>query len=447
VRKRHVGALAACVLLLLVVVSCGGDDDDGDKAAPKGSASTAPKNTTELPDVDQHFKASGPLTASAPGVTPKTIKLGYITSQTGIAASSFKGGDAGARARIELQNDQGGINGRKIELVTADDGGIGPLAAAKDLVENEKVFGVVDISAFVVSAAPYLNEQGIPVTGGAFDGPEWGQEPYTNMFTFGPPQYTPFDGKFYVYDNLPKFMKSQGVTKLATLGYSISQSSTQNLKSALQAAEPYDIEDCYGNYAVEFGQTSFPTESLAIQNAGCDGVLSAMVDSSDVGLSAGLKQAGIDAKQFYYTGFSQSVLDDEEASAALDGAYFPAAPNWVDPPPGVQKMVNALRKYAPSVKGIPSLGLWESYFATDLMIRGLEAAGENPTREAFIENLRKVDNYTGHGLYDDAPLDFTHFGTVDMFPKEACTDFVQLKDGEYVTAAKDVCGKLVETSS
>jgi branched-chain amino acid transport system substrate-binding protein len=241
-------------------------------------------------------------------------------------------------------------------------------------------------------------------------------------------------------------MKSQGVSKLATLGYSISQSSTQNLKSTLQAAKPLGIDDCYGNYAVGFGQTSFTTESLAIQNAGCDGVLSAMVDASDVGLSAGIKQAGIDAKQFYYTGFSQSVLDDQQASTALDGAYFPAAPNWVDPPPGIQMMLNALHKYAPDVKGIPSLGLWESYFATDLMIRGLEAAGQNPTRKDFVTNMRKVEKYDGHGLFAAAPISFTNFGTVDMFPKQACSDFVQLKDGEYVTAAKNVCGKLVETS-
>ena len=32
------------------------------------------------------------------------------------------------------------------------------------------------------------------------------------------------------------------------------------------------------------------------------------------------------------------------------------------------------------------------------MIKGLELAGKNPTRQAFISNLRKVGNYTAGGL-------------------------------------------------
>jgi branched-chain amino acid transport system substrate-binding protein len=433
-RLQTVGADGA-----LVLASCSADtNSESATASPTASATSA------LPDVDQHFAPTGPLTASAPGITATTIKIGYVTSQTGVAASSFKGGDVGARARIDLQNAQGGINGRQIELVAVDDGAIGAKAAAQQLVEQDGVFGVIDISAFVVAAAPYLNEQGVPVVGGAFDGPEWGQEPNSNMFTFGAPTYTPFDGKYYLYDNIAQFLKTAGVTKVATLGYGVSQSSAQNLKSTLQIADPFGIKPCYENYSVEFGQTSFTTEALAIQAAGCDGVISAMVDSSDVGLSASLAQAGVDAKTFYYTGFSQSVLDDPNATAALEGAYFPGTPNWTDPPEGIQKMLNAIKQTDPTLNGIPNLGLAQSYFGADVMIKGLEVAGENPTRQSFITNLRQVENYDGHGVLPGG-ISFTGFGTPAMFPPEACTDIVQMKDGKYVTAARNVCGKLVAT--
>jgi branched-chain amino acid transport system substrate-binding protein len=433
-------------LLAAVALLGAGCSEDSDSPDATGSTASAEATATGVPDVDQRFQATGPLTASAPGITASTIKLGYVTSQTGLAASSFKGGDAGAQARVDLQNAQGGINGRQIELVTADDGTQGAKAAAQDLVENQGVFGIVDVSAFVVAAAPYMNEQGVPVTGGGFDGPEWGQEPNRNMFTFTPPSNTPFDGKFYVYDNVAQFLKTLGVTKVGTLGYGVSQSSAQTLRSFLQAADPLDIDKCYENYSVEFGQTSFTTEGLAIQSNGCDGIVSAMVDSSGVGLSGALAQAGVAAKQFHFTGFSQGVLDDDNASAALDGAYFPATPNWADPPPAVQEMLNALEQYAPETEGIPNLGVWQSYAATDLMIKGLEVAGENPTRESFVTNLRQVDSYDMHGFFS-VPVSFTGFGTVDMFPEQACSDFVQLKDGKFVTAAKNVCGKLVTTTA
>ncbi len=399
-----------------------------------------------MPDVDQHFTATGPLTASAPGITATTIKIGFITSQTGIAASSFTGGDLGAKARIDLQNAQGGIDGRQIELVTADDGTIGPKAAAQQLVEKDGVFGVIDISAFVFAAAPYLQQKGVPVTGGGFDGPEWGQQPNTNMFSYTAPSYTPFDGKFYAYDTNARFLKSLGVTKVGTFAYGISQSAIQDNKSFLQTAAAQGITSCYENKAVGFGQTSFTTEALAMQQKACDGSVSAMVDASDVGLSAALKQAGVDAKQLYFTGYDQGVLDDSNASAALEGDYFPAAPNFTDPPLGTQQMLNTLAKYAPGVKGIPGLGVSAAYSATDIMLEGLAVAGENPTRASFITNLRKVSDYQGHGYFAPDGLSFTGFGTQAMFPKQSCNDFVKLENGKYVTVAKNVCGNLVATN-
>ena len=197
---------------------------------------------------------------------------------------------------------------------------------------------------------------------------------------------------------------------------------------------------------MQFGQSSFPTEALAVQQKGCDGTLSAMVDSSDVGLSASLKQAGVNAKQFYYTGYDQGVLDDSNASTALDGAYFSASPDFTQPSTGIQQMVNALHQYAPSVTGIPSLGVWESYFSADVMIEGLVAAGANPTRSSFISSLRNVSDYNGHGIFMNPSLSFTGFGTPAMLPQQQCIDYAQLKGGKFVIVAKQVCGNLVATS-
>ncbi len=211
-------------------------------AASMATATAGEGGSEDLPDVDQQFEPSGPLTASAPGITEDTIKIGFITSLTGVAASSFEGGDAGAQARVDLQNDQGGVNGRELELVTADDGDIGNQVAAQNLVENEGVFAVVDLSAFAFQGAAYLQEQGVPVTGLAFDGPEWGQEPYTNMFTVFPPTNTPFDGENYIYDTNTRFLRSLGVENLAGLAFSIAPSSQQNITGTFAAADQLGID-------------------------------------------------------------------------------------------------------------------------------------------------------------------------------------------------------------
>lgn len=391
--------------------------------------------------------ASTPLgaqTGAAPGVTPTTIKIGYITSETGVASSTYMGGAQGAMARFALQNAHGGVDGRKLELVAEDDGTVGNQAAAQDLVENKGVFGVIDFSAFVQGAgAQYLQQQGVPVTGAAVDGPEWAEQPYTNMFSTSPPYYTQFGNSYYYHLDTAKYLKSVGVTKMASLGFSISPSAVQNVKATVAADNAVGIKNCYENTAVSFGQTSFTTEALAIKQAGCNGVIGAMVDASDVGLAASLQQAAVTAKQFYYTGYDQSVLSDPSAAASLSGAYFSASPNFTNPPPGTQTMIAALKKYAPSVKGIPNFGVWGSYQAADVMIEGLEVAGKNPTRQLFITKLRATSGYTGGGLFSP-PISFTGFGTPAMFSPQFCSDFVQLRGGKYVTTAKNVCGALIK---
>ena len=103
---------------------------------------------------------------------------------------------------------QGGVDGRQIKLVTADDGssptGFG--ASAQSLIA-QGVFGIIGVSPFVFGGAKTMQQAGVPVTGGAFDGPEWGMQPYTNMFSYTDPQ----DPKDPQYTTIPTFMKQNGV--------------------------------------------------------------------------------------------------------------------------------------------------------------------------------------------------------------------------------------------
>jgi hypothetical protein len=55
-------------------------------------------------------------TQTAPGVSAKSVELGYIFSGTGIAGSSFKDAGEACQARIDSQNARDGLNGRKIDV-------------------------------------------------------------------------------------------------------------------------------------------------------------------------------------------------------------------------------------------------------------------------------------------------------------------------------------------
>jgi len=393
--------------------------------------------------------ASGSLAvigSQAASAAKSPIVIGYITDQTGVASSTFVDGPGGAQARIDAQNAAGGVDGHKLKLVS-EDGQSSPaqnLTAAQDLVENKGALLVIDYSSFAFASSKYLQAQGVPVVGGAFDGPEWAQQPNSNMFTFSLPLESPINGQYYTYGYTGKFLHDIGVTKYAGLGYGISPSSQNSITAAFASGKPYGITQCYLNQSVPFGGVDFTADTLQIKSAGCNGVTGSFVDSSDVALAGAVKHGGVNAKQLYFTGYDEDILTNASAAASFDGAYVAALINFTTPNTATAAMLATLKKYDTGYSGgIPDFGLYGSYLSADLAITGLQVAGSNPTRSSFITNLRKVSSYNAGGILP-YPVTFQHFGTVGMFPKTACEYYPQLKGDKFVIyTGKAICGSRI----
>src|ERR687898_1397922 len=122
---RRVGLLlATAVALSILVAACGGDDDDDGGSSDNVSAE-APKC-----GAGNGQKASGP-----------PIKFGAInTKQPG---TDFSEGGRAVKAYFDCVNDNGGINGRPVELVLeteqTDPGQVA--TAATKLAQNDQVVG------------------------------------------------------------------------------------------------------------------------------------------------------------------------------------------------------------------------------------------------------------------------------------------------------------------
>jgi len=88
------------------------------------------------------FAAPVAVHAADPGVTDTSIKIGMIGSLTGPAAAWGWPTINGAKMVYDAVNAEGGINGRKIEVVVEDTQCQAPLAlaAAKKLVHRDNVF-------------------------------------------------------------------------------------------------------------------------------------------------------------------------------------------------------------------------------------------------------------------------------------------------------------------
>ncbi len=120
------------------------------------------------------------------GVTNNEIKIGCIADQSGPIAFMGKGVTDGAKLYFQYINDQGGINGRKINFLIEDDGYQPPRAvqAAKKLITKDKIFCFFMIlgSAQVNAMYPLVETEGIPIVAPATQNRDMGVPPRKLLF-------------------------------------------------------------------------------------------------------------------------------------------------------------------------------------------------------------------------------------------------------------------------
>jgi branched-chain amino acid transport system substrate-binding protein len=372
-------------------------------------------------------------TASSPGITKTTVKVGILGDLTGVAASTFSDGPAAMEARFKQINASGGVNGRKIVWTVADttSSPTGAETAVKDLVETQGVFLVAPDSALLFAGAPYLQQAGIPVLGYPVDGPEWYEQPNTNMFAFSgndspsEPGYT--DGGFW---------KALGAKNISFIA-SNTPSSTDGIVPFKDDMAKDGLSVC-DDTIVPLGGVNFTTFALSFKSAGCDAAECSCVLSSSLALTTALHQEGLtDVKVIFAAGPSQQVLETKGDEAAAEGQIFVGG-NYSTP--GGKAMLAGLKKYDPSYTGgVPDLGAVSGWEVANLVIEGIQVAGKNPTRQGLIKNLRQVTNWTDDGMLP-ASVSFVHFGQA---PAKDCATYTQFENGKFLPfprSGKPFCG-------
>jgi len=378
-----------------------------------------------------------------PGVTDKSVKLGYIFSETGAAGSTFKNAGKACKARIARANAKGGVNGRKIEVEYIDDTSSGAnLTASQDLVQNRNVFAVVNNSSFAFLSYRYMLDHGVPMVGGGYDGTYYGQKGNESMLSaLG--NAAPFNG--LGYDNVTKVMKQLGATKSAAVAYGASPSATASARTTQDFAAPAQgIKGMYTNSAIEFGSTDVGPIVLGVKNSGADALYLPLVASTDFAILQGLQQNGVKLKAILMpTGYGQDLLDSPTASimgpnTVLFQTYKPVEIG----DSATKRFQSDLKKYG-GLTGVPDYGVYTGYISCDLAVTALQQAGKTPTRKAFVDGFRALGTWDQAGLACQ-PVQ-VGLDTYGKYPSKGCIYTVTLKDGKFVVGnkGKPVFGKLV----
>jgi branched-chain amino acid transport system substrate-binding protein len=376
--------------------------------------------------------------STSAGAAGSPITIGLICSCTGPAGPEYQGTQGALMARVDVQNAEGGVNGHPIKVIFEDDA----TSPAQDptAVQNvisKGVIGIVAVSAVFFTGAKFANQAHLPVTGASSDGPEWGTQPYTNMFASDTGSIDP---KYPVNTQVGKFLTSHGGSVVGAYGYGVSPSSSRSAISTVRSVVHAGGTQGVLDISVPFGSVAFGPEALAAKAANITGLYAGMVDSSNFAMATSMKQAGVKLKAVVFpTGYEPSA-PSSPAWAELQGDYFDtefrpfAAPNA-----GTKAMQAAFEKYDHFSKTqFPTLNEYEAWAGADLMIQGLQAAGKSPTSAAVIKDLRSIKSYNANGLL---PVPFNYSTNFGHDTSPGCGWYLQAeKSGFKLTSAKPFCG-------
>jgi branched-chain amino acid transport system substrate-binding protein len=378
------------------------------------------------------------VTTGQASAAPAPITIAYISSLTGPGGSQDGSSPAGFTARIALQNAQGGVNGHKIvPLIIDDQTSPSLIATAIQSAISKGAFGIVSQSPIFFIGAKYAQQAGIPVTGSYDDGPEWGQQPYTNMFAS---DNGSIDPKYPVNTLIGSFIKSHGGTVLGAYGYGISPSSARSTVSTARSFQRAGGKVGVLDTSVPFGGVDFTSAALTAKGKKVDAMVPAMDNNSNYALATSLEQAGVKLKAVVFaTGYEPDVIKSPTWATLQNDYFLSFFRPFSLPNAATKQMGAALQKYAHFTKSqFPTFGQYESWAGADLMIKGLAMAGKNPTHAAVIKELRSIKSYDVNGLLP-TPINYsTDFG---HDPVQECTWMMQAKTNGFVpVSAKPFCG-------
>jgi ABC-type branched-subunit amino acid transport system substrate-binding protein len=398
-----------------------------------GACSSSSKKSSAAGSSSSSSSAAG-SSCSGPGISGGKLTVGVIQQNTGNpqVVLDFQHAIQTVKARFAAQNAQGGVDGLQLEAVSADDGGTTTqnLAAAQQLVEQDGVFGIVEISIEPGGSGDYLKAKNIPVTGWAT-----ASDPFAldNNF-FGATGGIDADPAKTPDTSIVGFLQSKGVTSLALFG-GTDPGSISVSDGTAAAARAIGMTVGYQTNSVAFGAKDFTTDVAKMKAAGVNGIVTELDPETNLALATAVQQAGMKTLILFTTGYDQRLIS-AVGGPLLNGIYFlvPFAPFELNLP-SYQAFKSAMDQYAPTVPIAEVAAI--TWISADLFIKGLQVAGGCPTRSNFIDNLRKI-TYNAGGFTNSVNE------TTEIGKSVPCDWFVQAEGKAFVpVSAQPYCGHFV----
>jgi len=331
------------------------------------------------------------------GATDTEIKFGQTMPFSG-PASAYAGVGKTQAAYFRMINDQGGINGRKLNLIQYDDAYSPPKAVeqVRKLVEGDEVLFTFQISGTASNAAvqKYLNAKKVPQLLAATGASRF-SDPQNAPWTIGyNPNYRT-EGRIYA----KYILKNHPDARIGILFQNddLGRDYIIGLKAGLGDKAASMI---VGEVSYELTDPTIDSQIVKLKSLGAD----LLYDASTPKFAAQAikKAADLGWKPIHILDINASPVSATLKPAGLDISRDiistnygkdPGDPQWKDDP-GLKAYFAFMDKYYPEGDKLNTVNVY-GYSTSELLVHILRQCGDDLTRDNIMRQATSIRNFTG----------------------------------------------------
>ena len=330
-----------------------------------------------------------------PGVTDSKILIGQTAGFTGPAGEQVKEMTQGAKLYIDAVNQAGGVYGRRIELISEDDGFDANASKkhAHALLADKQVFalflprGTPNTEAIMTEARPL----GVPVVAPSTGAATFFDQPDPLLFVVRAKYQTEIA-------ELVRYFGTLGLRRLALIN--VNDTFGKDTEIGFNNATQSLPADAHHIFTVDRLKPDFAKAAAEVGKFAPQAVILACPSTTARAMIETLNKQGT-ATQIAALSNNAALAFAQSLGALGRGVVV----SQVMPSP-VRSTSRLGRDLAASAKAAgvaPSYAMMEGYAAARVLVEGLKRAGKAPTRASFVAGLEAA------GTIDLGGLD-VHYG-------------------------------------
>jgi ABC-type branched-subunit amino acid transport system substrate-binding protein len=330
-----------------------------------------------------------------PGASDTEIKLGQSIAYSGPASAYGTIGKVES-AYFKMINDQGGVNGRKINFISLDDGYSPPktVEQVRKLVEQDEVLALFQTLGTPTNTAihKYVNAKKVPHLFLATGATKWG-DPKDFPWTMGFNLSYQSEGRIYA----AYLLKNKPDAKIAIL-YQNDDYGKDVLKGVKDGLGDKASKMIVAEATYEVSDATVDSQILTLKGSGADTFID--ITTPKFGAQAVRKVYDLGWKPLHIlnnvaasvgTVLTPAGLDKSVGLVTVEYYKDPTDPQWKDDP-GMKEWHAFMAKYYPDGNTKDASNVY-GYLAAQTMVQVLKQCGDDLTRENVMKQAASLKDF------------------------------------------------------